>query len=168
MSRRLFLIRHAKAVPPEESDDDFTRDLVPRGIADAQAAARLLSDWGVRPDRALVSTAARARRTWSVIGPALGDPPSVFEDGLYLVDDALLLERLRREPAVETLVLVGHNPGVKDLARRLSDGPGPHAAGARARLAAGFPTAWCAALAVDDDLTLGQARLIGAIGPETL
>jgi len=73
------------------------------------------------PDLVLVSTAERARQTWERLATALPAPPRVvYEDRLYNAGaDAIIALVKGTAPTVRTLLLVGHNPGLHDAARRL-------------------------------------------------
>ena len=83
------------------------------------------ADHDVRPDLVLCSTAVRARATLDLIAPALGAPTVEFDDGLYHAWAEDLLERLRGSPpGLESVLLIGHNPGFHDLVALLAP-PGP-------------------------------------------
>ncbi|MGD2133297.1 MAG: histidine phosphatase family protein [Maricaulaceae bacterium] len=161
---RIVLLRHAKAVRPEAGLEDFDRELTPRGRAEAQSVARLLHDLGVAPDRALVSPARRTQETWSIVGPALGDPPAEKDQSFYLADEDAWLARLENADAKETVIVVGHNPGLKHLAQALM-GRGPHDARAREQLAQGLPTSCALILACAEHPAPGAARLVGFVTP---
>jgi phosphohistidine phosphatase len=140
----LYLLRHAKA-EPKNAGGDRDRVLSERGRADAKAIAAIISKRAVAPELVLCSGAARTRETLAIVLPALNPPPRiVVEDELYLTDGRQLLKRLCRVPeAVESLMLIGHNPGLQELALLLSDRRnGPQ----MAKLAEGFPTAALACL----------------------
>ncbi|AYN42498.1 histidine phosphatase family protein [Streptomyces dangxiongensis] len=119
--RRLVVLRHAKSAWPE-GVEDHRRPLAPRGLRDAPAAGRALADSGSLPGLALCSTAVRARRTWELASAEWGTPPPVRLDGrLYAAGVPELLEVVHEvPPEVETLLLVGHNPGLADLVRALA------------------------------------------------
>ncbi|MCS0600709.1 histidine phosphatase family protein [Streptomyces sp. LP11] len=119
--RRLVLLRHAKSAYPEGTED-HGRPLAARGLRDAPAAGRALAESGGLPDLALCSTAERARRTWELASAQWGTPPPVRHDRrLYAADAADLLAVVHEVPGrVETLLLVGHNPGLADLALELA------------------------------------------------
>ena len=128
----LVLFRHAKA--EAHRDDDHSRQLSARGRADAAVAREWLTQQGIAPDRVVVSTAVRARQTWECA--AVGDVPPVYDDRVYEAAVADLLEVLRETPAgTGTVVLVGHNPGVEQLAWELDD-----SGAARDRTNGGQPT----------------------------
>ncbi|MFE0512788.1 SixA phosphatase family protein [Streptomyces sp. NPDC058964] len=120
--RRLVVLRHAKSAWPE-SVPDHQRPLAPRGRRDAPAAGVALAEADCLPDLALCSTAVRARQTWELASAQWGTPPPVRLDRrLYAADPEELLEVVREvPPEVETLLLVGHNPGLEQLVLRLAE-----------------------------------------------
>jgi phosphohistidine phosphatase len=146
--KRLFLLRHAKAGWAEPGMRDFDRPLDASGRRDAEAMAAAMAGCGLTVDAVLCSTARRARETWAPIaekiaGPAIG---ITYSDDLYGHDAAgyLALVRAADEEA-HSLLVVGHNPMVEDLAFVLA---GDGAEAARATLAAGFPTCGLAVIAL--------------------
>ncbi|MEU7424698.1 histidine phosphatase family protein [Streptomyces sp. NPDC040750] len=143
--RRLVLLRHAKSDWPE-GVEDHDRPLAPRGLRDAPAAGRALAEAGGLPDLAVCSTAVRARRTWELAAAEWGTPPPArYDRRLYAAGVPDLLEVVREvPPGVETLLLVGHNPGLEDLALRLA---GDGMDDALERLREKFPTSALAVLA---------------------
>ncbi|WSQ07609.1 histidine phosphatase family protein [Streptomyces sp. NBC_01231] len=114
--RHLVVLRHAKSAWPE-GVPDHERPLAPRGRRDAQAAGRALAEAGLLPDLALCSTAVRARQTWERASAQWDTPPPVrFDAGVYAADVPELLDAVRAAPVeVDTLLLVGHNPGLEEL-----------------------------------------------------
>ncbi|GAB2730945.1 SixA phosphatase family protein [Streptomyces bullii] len=119
--RRLVVLRHAKSARPE-GVSDHERPLAPRGLRDAPAAGRALAEADCLPDLALCSTAVRARRTWELVAAQWGTPPQVrLDPRLYAADADELLAVVQEVPSeVDTLLLVGHNPGLEDLVLDLS------------------------------------------------
>ena len=120
---RLLLLRHAKAAPQVEDEAaDRARPLAPRGEHAAAAIGRWLAAQDFAPDLVLCSTALRARQTLERVLVALpGKPRVIFEDALYLADVPTLLARLRAvEPGRGCVLLVGHNPGLHELAAALA------------------------------------------------
>ena len=104
---------------------------------------QFLAETGLRPALVLCSSAKRARETLDRISDALGPHvPIQIEPGLYLVDAATLMARLRVIPAgVPSVLVIAHNPGLQDLAAELAAAPGAASPDDRARLQRKFPTA---------------------------
>lgn len=135
--RHLILFRHAKALAGTATGD-HARGLSPRGLAEA-AQAGLSLEARLPPEFALVSDARRTRETFDRLIEAAGrDIPHRFEGALYGAGANEIAAAIADVDADATrLLVVGHNPGIGDLARVLS-GEGDDAA--RHRLAARFPT----------------------------
>jgi phosphohistidine phosphatase len=136
-SRRLLLIRHAKAA---QGPVDVDRPLTDRGSAQAAALGIWLEQGGLVPDLGLVSPARRAVQTWERTAETLGAAPeSIVDPRIYDNTVEQLLAAVRETPDdVQTVALVGHNPSVGELARALDDGEGTPAA--RDYVASGFQT----------------------------
>ncbi|MGK5695298.1 SixA phosphatase family protein [Streptomyces sp. URMC 128] len=119
--RRLVVLRHAKSAWPLDVAD-HERPLAPRGRRDAPAAGRALAEADCLPDLALCSTAVRASRTWELAAAEWGTPPPVrFDRRLYAASPAGLLAVVHEVSAeVETLLLIGHNPGLEELVLALA------------------------------------------------
>jgi phosphohistidine phosphatase len=118
--RRLMLLRHAKAERPAPGTRDRERSLAERGRADAPVIGAYMARHGLIPDRVLVSPATRTRQTWDLIARALSHSPVAYEDRLYDASTQTLLDLIKQaEPEVHGLLVVGHNPGLHDLARLL-------------------------------------------------
>ncbi|TQK43657.1 phosphohistidine phosphatase [Streptomyces sp. SLBN-118] len=138
-SRRIVLLRHAKADWPQVSDHD--RPLAERGRQEAAVAGRKLADTGIAFDLALCSTASRTRETWKLAVHELPHrPKTVYEERLYDASLGELLALLNETPdEVSELLVIGHNPGMHALADALA-GNGEGDAPAR-MTKTGFPTA---------------------------
>lgn len=165
----LWLLRHAKAVPEDEGPDR-DRALAPKG----EAAMRQIAAWAAKeklaPRLVLCSSAARTRQTLALLEPVLAGRPEIkFEDGLYLADAERMLIRLRRVPArCESVLVIGHNPGLHELAILLMR---PGAGGPGRRLARGMPTGALAGFALKEPwgaLDPGTARLTHYVTPKQL
>lgn len=118
--RRVILLRHAKSSWADAGQQDFDRPLNPRGRRAAATVGAWLAGQDIRPDAALVSAAQRTRETWSLLGPAFADAPATFRPDLYHAEAAALLRALRGAPAeAETVMVVGHQPGIGETAVRL-------------------------------------------------
>ncbi|CCK31679.1 hypothetical protein BN159_7300 [Streptomyces davaonensis JCM 4913] len=143
--RRLIVLRHAKSAWPE-GIADHRRPLAPRGRRDAPAAGRALAESDLLPDLALCSTAVRARQTWELASAEWGTPPPVrYLPRLYAAEATELLAAVHEAPAeVETLLLIGHNPGLEDLVTALA---GDSLDDALDRVREKFPTSAVAVLA---------------------
>jgi phosphohistidine phosphatase len=172
--RKLVLLRHAKSAWPE-GVPDHDRPLAPRGRRDAPAMGRWLRAAGDVPDLVVCSTARRTRETWELAQPALKATPQVsFERRVYEATAAQLLGLVHgAPPVVRTLLIIGHAPGIPDLALMLA-GTAPPAAGdavppaAAQRMNAKFPTAAIAVLELTgrwDRLGPGTARLTAFVTP---
>src|SRR5690348_13288349 len=121
MARSLFVLRHAKSSWDDAALADHERPLAPRGRRAAERIAEHLSRTHVEPELVLCSTATRARQTLDLVRPALGSPKVSLEDELYGASAGGLGARLRRVPDdVESVLLVGHNPGLQDLVLELA------------------------------------------------
>jgi phosphohistidine phosphatase len=166
---RLCLMRHAKAVPQGDEAEDHDRPLAPRGERAARAVAEWMAAQGLAPDAVLCSSAVRTRQTLAAMLPALGKPPVLYEEGLYLADSRTLLARLRKLPADQrTVLLVGHNPGLHELAVAVGGSGGGKAA---RRLRENFPTAAIACFELEGGwagLGRDDARLAHYVTPKDL
>lgn len=170
----LLLLRHAKSSWDRPDVDDHERDLAPRGLAAASRMGRLLREEGLIPDLALCSTALRARRTWDLAAAELGrEVPTEHVGPLYLASSDKLLATARQrgtEAGAGRLLLVGHDPGLHDLARRLA-GRGDDRA-ALTGLREKFPTAALARIALPgadwDEAPRGKGTLLGFWRPRDL
>ena len=133
--RYLTIVRHAKATPAVDGQDDFERPLSPRGRAQSEALRvwaidpRALGAYG--PTTALVSSAARTRETYAVAfaGTAFVhavETSSLIYNGHHEVPaEDLLAELAAIDPVTESLLVVAHNPTVFELAASLSATPVP-------------------------------------------
>lgn len=117
---RLMLLRHAKAVPQGDMDDE-ERPLAPRGRRNMPAVAEFAASHALLPDLALISPSQRTRETWELFLPAFRKAPRHrFERRLYAASAERLLYLVREtDDKVRSLLLVGHNPGFEELAQLL-------------------------------------------------
>lgn len=122
--RTLILLRHAKSDWPG-SVPDIDRPLAERGHTQAPLAGQWLASRAGGVDLAVVSPARRARETWQLASAELTSaPPTRIDERVYLASSGRLLEIVREVPdATRTVVLVGHNPGMEDLASLFADEP---------------------------------------------
>ncbi|MFD8206581.1 SixA phosphatase family protein [Streptomyces sp. NPDC059695] len=119
-TRRIVLLRHAKADWNDESDHE--RPLAERGRKDAPVAGRRLADSGITFDLALCSTAARTRETWKLAVHELpARPKTVYEERIYEASLGELIALVNETPdTVGDLLVIGHNPGMHALADALA------------------------------------------------
>jgi len=117
----LILLRHAKS-DWSGGEADIDRPLAKRGRRQAPDAGRWLADSVERIDLAVVSPARRARSTWDLAAAELDDRPKTrIEERVYAASESDLLGVVRElSDDLGTVVLVGHNPGIEDLAWRLT------------------------------------------------
>lgn len=179
-ARKLVLLRHAKSAWPDVPDHE--RPLARRGQRDAPAMGRWLREADHLPDQVLCSTARRARETWQLTGTELGaSPPASFDGRLYQTSAGQLLDLIHRtSPTVKTLLIVGHDPAIPELALMLAatapsapagGGGGAGASAMLDRMRAKFPTAAVAVLEFTggwDQLAPGSARLTCFMPPRDL
>jgi phosphohistidine phosphatase len=166
----LYLLRHAKSSWDDPGLADHARPLAPRGRRAAARMAKHLDREGIRPALILCSSSSRTRQTLEPVAAALPDVPVQVEDELYGADDETLLECLHRLPdSADSVLLIGHNPGLQDLALALAGGGG---AGPLARLRAKMPTAALATLSAPvarwQELRPGEAELVAFVVPREL
>lgn len=120
--KKLMLLRHAKADWPRDTAD-HERPLSGRGHRDAPLAGRWMVDHGAVPDFILCSSALRARQTCTWVCKELGDkaPTPKLEDRLYEASPAQILAVINRVPeTVTSLLVIGHLPGVQEVAMRIA------------------------------------------------
>jgi phosphohistidine phosphatase len=158
--RRLLLFRHAAAEPADAATSDLQRALTAQGRSDAAVIGAYLASHVFRPDRVLVSPATRTRETWQQAMAALQTAPEpAFDARLHSATAQTLFAVIKETPdQSRTLLVLGHNPGLHELAMLLI------ATGEidlRERLRENFPTA---GLAVIDFALDGWAKLHARAG----
>ena len=118
--RRLLLLRHSKTERPEPGERDRDRKLMPRGRADAPLIGAYMARHRLIPDLVLVSPAQRTVETWALVGAAFSKAPKVMKnDRIYNAGTETLADLIRETDDARSLLLVGHNPGLHDLATEL-------------------------------------------------
>ena len=143
--RHLLLVRHGPAAGKAAGGGDRDRPLTPEGRRAVEALALRLKAEAPAPDRVLCSTARRAQETLDLL--LQEEPPTEvdLEDAFYLADALGLLRRLRElAPDARSVLIVGHNPGLQELAALLA-GRGGDA------IAAGLPAAGAVLFDVEGD-----------------
>ncbi len=142
--KTLLLLRHAQAA---RGPLDHDRPLDATGRAEADQAGRLMMQAGLRPTVALVSDARRTRETFAGVTGVLGPVREILEPRLYDASPDTILDLLKGAPEPDScLLVIGHNPGLGEVARLLAaEGRDDALAALRQR----FPTGANAVLAFD-------------------
>jgi phosphohistidine phosphatase len=168
--RRLLLLRHGKA-DRHSAGGDRERPLTRRGLKDARRIGEFLAAHGITPELAVASNARRAKQTLELALEAFpGHVTHLTENSIYLATAEHLLEILRQSPdRINTLLVVGHNPGFADLAVELAGDGDP---GDLRDMQAKFPPASLAILDFANgcwaDVAKGAARLYRFVTPDEL
>jgi phosphohistidine phosphatase len=146
--KTLLLLRHAKSSRDDPALEDFDRPLAERGREAAPLIGEFMRAHDLQPDIVICSPALRTRQTWDLVAPVIRATVELrFDKRLYLADSDALLENARSAPArAGSLLMIGHNPGLGELACVLT---GRGAKRDRARLRAKFPTGALAVLHFD-------------------
>jgi phosphohistidine phosphatase len=173
--RRLMLLRHARTENDAPGGRDQDRRLDDRGRADAAEIGGWMARHPPFPDAVLVSPALRSHQTWAIVWEAMKStmpPPKVeLVSELYGADPSALLQIIHAAATddPQRLLLVGHNPGLHELAFALT---GSGNAAARAALADNLPTSGLAVIDFDiadwDDVSFRRGRLELFVSPKLL
>lgn len=165
------MFRHGKSGRDDPSLADRDRDLTARGQLASERIGRYCAEHGIAPELILCSSARRTRETLARALPFMHRTGRVeFLDALYLASASELLRCLRRQDdGVATLMLVGHNPGLHELAVLLAADGEP---AALKLLSAKFPTAALAEIAFEldrwRDLDADKGHLVRLVLPREL
>ncbi|MBN2631013.1 MAG: histidine phosphatase family protein [Rhodobacteraceae bacterium] len=117
--KRLILTRHAKSSWDDPLTPDHERPLNERGRAAAADLGQWLASRGYVPGKVLCSDAARTRETWERIAPAFASAPVLqLKPALYHAGPDVMLAVLRHATA-DTVMMIGHNPGIAEFAARI-------------------------------------------------
>lgn len=171
--RQLLLLRHAKSSWEDSSLPDHERPLERRGRLAAAAMRRAMQGLGLQPDLVLVSSSRRTLQTLEALEPWEETPLIEAMDGLYLAGPEQMLKILRATPdLVRSAMLVGHNPGLQELAVALVGAGGMTLADENARrLASSYPSGALAEFTVAvpwQRLGEGTGRLVRFVCPKDL
>jgi len=169
--KTLFLLRHAKSSWENTGIEDYDRPLNARGQRAAMVMGVYFAQQQIRPDLILCSSARRTLETLDQVRPRIpGKPELKIEKELYLASATELHKRLKKvDGDVGSVLLIGHNPGLEDLARVLF---GKRQSEATERLSAKYPTGGLATFTADiaswKELKAGGADLISFVIPKGL
>ena len=120
---RLTLIRHGNAEWKDATIADFDRPLNKRGVGEAEGIGKVLMEAELVPELLLASAAKRTQQTGEIVGRALGLATRRVKlvEQLYLAHAEVILSIAQGTgPKVRHLAIVGHNPGISELARSLA------------------------------------------------
>ncbi|MBP1858433.1 SixA phosphatase family protein [Rhizobium herbae] len=168
--RRLILLRHAKSAWPEGVADE-ERPLAERGRKSAPVIGTYMAREKLIPDLAIISPARRARETWEFVRDALSEKvPEHEAPDIYEVEAGRILEVIRTvKPGIRTLLMIGHNPGMEELASLLMQDGDQDAID---RMKEKFPTAGLAVIDFDvegwDEVAAGAGTLERFVTPRLL
>jgi phosphohistidine phosphatase len=161
----LYLLRHAKAGWAQPGMRDFDRPLDASGVKDAGSIGIVMRERGYVPDLTLCSTALRARQTLEGVAGNADTGRVLFLDSLYSEDAAGYLSAVHENDGRGSLLIIGHNPMMEDLAMAVA---GTGDAAALAAIGSGFPTSGLAAIGFQTPLSQarpGQGRLEAFLTP---
>ena len=167
MTLTLILMRHAKSDWTDPFQDDQDRVLNPRGRASAHALGQWLAKGNHIPEQVLCSAAQRTRETWEIVNSVLNCPAQVqLEDRLYLARAQDMLTQLRNLAHGNVVLMIGHNPGIGQMAELLLQEPAPDATYRR------YPTGYTAIISFTasnwQDVDWRQGQLVAHVGPRAL
>ena len=168
--KSLTLLRHAKSGWDDPALRDFDRPLNPRGRRAARTVGAEMKARGLGFDLVLASPARRVTETLDEVAAGYGALAPEYDERLYLASAAILLEFVRKAPdSAARLLLVGHNPGLEELALGLTasdDG------GLRSEVEVKYPTGTVAEIRLPverwADVRAGAGRIVRFIRPRDL
>jgi phosphohistidine phosphatase len=119
--RRLLLFRHAKAERSEPGMEDRERKLIERGRKQAAKVGAYMASHALIPDRVMTSPSARTQETWKFAATAFRRPPvATSMERLYNATAHAILGVVKDAASpTHTLLIIGHNPGLHELALML-------------------------------------------------
>lgn len=120
--RELILLRHAHALPAAPGQADLDRPLSTEGLAEAEAAGHWLAQHRLVPDCVLCSPSRRTRETLEAVLGVIGYVDQRIEPAIYEATPGTLIALADGHAQAERLLLVGHNPGLEQLAALLHSG----------------------------------------------
>ena len=168
----LMLLRHAKSSWADAGQADLDRPLNERGNRAAVAVGRYMASNGLMPQRVLCSPARRTRQTWGLVAGELSANPEVLVAAeIYdFGDGKALMECLRdKAGAVQSVLLVGHNPSIAAVAQTLI---GTGSGKLRERQEEKYPTAALAVISFDlanwGSLAAGSGTLLRFVRPRDI
>lgn len=170
MTRQLFLLRHAKSSWDDPDLTDHDRPLTKRGRKAGALLRKFFRTQALRPDLVLVSSARRALETLQALEPWETPPHVEILPALYHASPDGILDVIRAAPeAAENLLVIGHNPGLHELAELFCANRDDALS---RRMAETYPTGALAQFEVDDGpwarLAMRGGKLKGFVTPREL
>ncbi|MBI1274122.1 MAG: histidine phosphatase family protein [Alphaproteobacteria bacterium] len=166
---RLALLRHAKAAPEQPGGDDFSRPLHERGESEAPMVRYWLRQRKIRFDLALCSPAKRTTMTADIVLPGVAGKRIELQTLYHCSINDILAALMVNAAEAESVVIVGHNPVMADMAHWLV---GHGDMEQRARLVGGYPpgSIMIADLPVDTwkDVRQGCGTLVHFVRPKDI
>jgi phosphohistidine phosphatase len=173
MKKKLYLLRHAKSSWDDPSLPDRDRPLSKRGRKAVAAVRQLIQSEKIAPELVWLSSARRTAQTLQGLEP-WRDPPMVeVKEALYMAPAPKILEMLRSVPdGARSVMLIGHNPGLRDFAVLLFGGDDAAAQNPLAhRMSESFPTGALAEFTLSgtwSEIGAGSAKLARFVVPREL
>ena len=170
--KTVYLLRHFKSSWKNKRLKDFDRPLNKRGRRAAEVMARHLAGNRINPAQILCSSSRRTRESLERMRPLFGAKvPTRFEKGIYEAKASTLLRKLRRLGDTDSVMIIGHSPGMEKLALLLA-GSGDKAVRARLARKWRYPTGTLTVLTADvvkwSDLEARCARLVDFVRPKAI
>ena len=117
----LYLLRHGKAANPDNYDKDYDRPLNKKGIVQINQIGYKLQHQQNQPEQLISSSAVRTKQTAQIANHYLGIKDVAYHDDLYLTSNEIILKKIQSEGKATSLLYVGHNFGISDIASYLAD-----------------------------------------------
>lgn len=163
MKRHLLIMRHAKSSWKSGASTDHERPLNARGRRDAPRIADALLQRKLSPDVVISSDAFRTRETWERMEAAFPEPEVRFTRSLYHAGLDVIVEHVSKVAEdAETVLVLGHNPGLEDAVDSLCGEYVRMTTGNVVILEPLDPDSWSSAVAD------GRWRLVEVIRPREL
>jgi phosphohistidine phosphatase len=124
--KTLYLLRHAHSDSAEPGQDDHDRGLSARGEQESDNVGAFMKEQGLVPDALFCSTSVRTKETVRlsfarIFRPGKDGIMSRYDRSFYLAPLDVLVEEIRdADDHFSRLLVVGHNPGLEDLAEKLA------------------------------------------------
>lgn len=120
---QLFLLRHGKATKYQDDISDYSRALNKQGTAQVNQLGYILKEKGIKMDHILASSAVRTTETAEIVNHFLNCQSIQFDKSLYLADYDTILKMINRCGKGSSMLYVGHNNGISDIATYLTKIP---------------------------------------------